>query len=226
MSNDFVAGPSVGRAMALNPAAGTHPVTADPRELSAAKRAGERSLQEYPYYLERYGERARLFGLSDGAWIVTLCENPDQNAIEGEIAWLAHVLSSRGMPSIMMERHLDIMAEELTEAVPAKAEKWERLRSAREAMATKRREVLPEADMLALADSFTAAADPEVNRRLPRMGELLVCAAIDEARGISRAAISIEEWARSADKLPAGLRAGVERTLADARKKVVEAKTR
>ena len=212
--------------MALNPSAGTHPVTADPREIGAANRAGERSLEEYPYYLERYGERARLFGLSDGAWIVTLCGNPDEAAITSEVTWLAHVLASRGMPSIMMERHLDFMVEELTAAVPEKAEQYSRLRIAREVLAERRRALISDEDMTALADAFTAAVHPEVNRRFPRMGELLVSAAVDEAGGIARAATSIADWAGSAESLPSGFVTTMQTTLAAARKKVAAGKPR
>src|SRR4051812_28593243 len=63
-------------AAALNPEAGHHAVTTDPRELRAALRAGEQTQRRFGYYEQRYGERGRAFTRSDSAWIVTVTGEP------------------------------------------------------------------------------------------------------------------------------------------------------
>src|SRR4051794_18030812 len=42
---------------ALNPAAGAHHITTDPRELRSALRAGRRTQRRFRYYEQRYGQR-------------------------------------------------------------------------------------------------------------------------------------------------------------------------
>jgi hypothetical protein len=214
-----------GRAMALNPSAGTHPVTTDPREVAAAGRAGERSLKEFPYYLERYGERGRLFALSDGAWIVTLCANPDTAAITAELSWLAQVLSSRGMPSLLLEKHLEFMEEELKRAVPERADDYGRLAIARGSLREARTRILPESEFESLGSSFAGSSDREADARLPRMGAILVSAVVDEAAGVGRAVASVEEWVGEPGRFSEKWLNAVRATIAAAREKVTERKS-
>src|SRR5688500_13777491 len=108
-------------ASSINPHAGTHPVTGDPSELEAARAAADRALEEFPYYLERYGERARLFGASDGAWLATLRDR-DRDEIGREVLWLGSVLASRGMPRWLLERHLEVLHEELERLDPERSD--------------------------------------------------------------------------------------------------------
>ena len=86
-----------GEAAALNPEAGNHVITSDPRELAAARRAAQRTWAHFPYYARRYGVRGRNFALSDSGWLATLCDLPPSTAVE-QVKWLGVVLSSRGMP--------------------------------------------------------------------------------------------------------------------------------
>src|SRR4051812_16513914 len=100
---------------ALNPEAGNHAVTTDPRELGAAIRVGERTRERFVYYERRYGERGRRFTHSDSAWIVTLAGNPPA-VVERQLRWLGSLLAARGMPRWLLEVHLEGLHAQLVTA--------------------------------------------------------------------------------------------------------------
>jgi len=99
-------------ATALNPEAGDHPVPQNPKILQAALRAGRRCHEEFSYYELRYGERGRRFTDSDAAWLAALADQPVE-VVADQVLWLGRVLSARGMPFILLERQLVLLAEEL-----------------------------------------------------------------------------------------------------------------
>src|ERR671933_594218 len=88
-------------ASSLNPSAGHHVVTGDPRELAAAERAGERSWTAWTYYERRYGDRGRQFTRSDSAWIAALPGSP-ASIVERQVRWLGTLLAARGMPRLLL----------------------------------------------------------------------------------------------------------------------------
>ena len=87
-------GDTAARGAALNPEAGRHAITDDPREVRAALRAGVRSWEACPYYERRYGRRGRRFTRSDSAWLVTLAGLP-QTTVDRQIGWLARLLAAQ-----------------------------------------------------------------------------------------------------------------------------------
>jgi hypothetical protein len=204
-------------AQAVNPFAGWHPIASLPEEMEAAHRAAERSLREHPYYLARFGERGRLFGASDGGWLVSLCRG-EPEFVERQVLWLGHVLAARGMPRWLLQRHLEILHDELVRALPVNG--YPALLGAAEVLRTVQQRHLPEADARALAGGFAAAADPEWVARLPDMGRILAAAVADEAAGIARAAASVQEWAADDRLFPERWIRAVGRTLASARETV------
>ena len=109
-------------ATALNPEAGNHAVPQDDRDLGSVLRASERCLAAFPYFLYRYGLRGKHFTDSDGAWLATL-PNLGIDAMQAQVVWLAGVLSSRGMPRLLLARHMEILAEELLLARPDQVER-------------------------------------------------------------------------------------------------------
>lgn len=206
-------------ALTINPDAGWHRITADAGELEATRRAGEASLRTYPYYVLRYGERGRLFGESDGAWLATLCGGHDAE-VARQVLWLAGVLSARGMPRWLLERHLELLHAELVRAYPERGGRYGSLLAAAARLHELRRARIADADFQALADGFARSADTEWVGRLPGMGEILVAAVADEADGIARAVSSLEPWATDAGRFPRAWTDAVRATLAAARRAV------
>lgn len=198
----------------LNPEAGDHAVTREPRELEAVKRASERSWQEFPYYGMRYGERGQRFGLSDGAWLVTLCDARPDVALE-QIHWLGSTLSSRGMPQFLLETHLEFLREELAQSVPDRRPRYQRLRQYAEALRGQRQSRIPEPEFQSLAAAFESRAGQSF--KLPGMGEILVSAVADEAAGVERAVSSLEPWACDPARFPEPWIEAVRSTIEEAR---------
>lgn len=206
-------------ANAINPHAGTHPITADAAELEAARVAADRALEEFPYFVERFGERARLFGASDGAWLATLRDR-EVDEIGREVLWLGSVLASRGMPRLLLERHLEVLHEELERAVPERSAFYAVLRSGASILRQQRLSRLSEHDMRELDLAFAARVGSPWAERLPRMGAILVAAVADEAGGIPGAVGKVLDWAGNRENFPADWCDAVEGTVADARARV------
>ncbi|HEX7240361.1 MAG TPA: hypothetical protein VF263_08860 [Longimicrobiaceae bacterium] len=203
-------------AFAINPSAGWHPVTSDPEEVEAARRAGEASLREFPYYVERYGERGRFFAASDGAWLVNLAAGGGEY-VERQVLWLGTVLASRGMPRWLLERHLELLHDELGRARPRDAGRYRPLLDAAALLRGLRERRIPPAVFRGLALEFAARVGPEWSRRLPGMGGILAAAVADEADGIANAVASVEPWATDPTVFPPIWVAAVRATLAEAR---------
>lgn len=203
----------------LNPAAGSHPVSSDPREVAAALRAGERALEEFPYYRARYAERGRLFALSDGAWLVTLCEG-EWPYLREQVLWLGRVLSSRGIPRWLLERHLAVLHEELTRHLPEHSGRYDGLLRAAGHLRELRLAILPDAEHHRLARDFADRVGPEWEARLPGMGGILVAAVVDESAGIADAVPAVAGWCADPERFPSSWRDAVDLTLAQARRRV------
>jgi len=187
---------------ALNPEAGSHPAPEDPDEVEAAVRAGARCWREYPYFPWRYGERGWRFTVSDGAWLVTLTVL-DQAVVDVQVAWLADLLSARGMPSLLLQRHLELLYEELVGRIPRRAGAgYSRLLAAADRLAEQRRALIADVDLDAISRQFAEAVGPDWRARLPGTGALLVCAVADQARGLESAVTSLEGWFTDPQRFP------------------------
>ena len=205
-------------ANAINPHAGTHPITGDPAELEAAHAASDRALEEFPYYVERYGERARLFGASDGAWLATLRDR-EAEEIGREVLWLGSVLASRGMPRWLLERHLEVLHEELQRRVPDRATFYAVLLNGSAILREQRLTYLSEHDLRQLDAAFAERAG-EPSERIPWMGAILVAAVADEAGGLPWVVEKVVEWAGDRERFPDAWCDAVDETVADARARV------
>lgn len=203
----------------VNPFAGLHPVTAAPDEMEAVRRATEAAIRETPYYVERYGERAALFGGSDGGWLMTLCDG-DSDYIEQQVLWLGRVLSARGVPRILLQRYLRLLHDELAATVPDAGTRCTALLHAGAVLAAQQRRYIPDPDALSLARGFERQADEATLARLPGMGRILVGAVADQAGGIAGAAASVTEWATDPRRFPDRWIAAVKATVAEARSRV------
>jgi hypothetical protein len=204
-----------GMASVLNREAGLHPVPRDLREVQAALFAGERSRETWAYYQARYGERGHRFTRSDSAWLVTLVrESPEQ--ARRQITWLARVLATRGMPQLLLERHLEELHAQLSELVPERSADYASLRNIAAEMANSRRTLLSDEDSETLAREFAFVTD---QAPLPPLeaGQLLVAAVLDETRGIPDAVESLCRWLNDPARTSAAWRDAVERTLSRVR---------
>ncbi len=96
----------------VNAEAGHHAVSTRAAPLRAAVRAAHATWQAFDYYEARYGGRGARFAGSDSAWLVSLAPLEADQAV-AQVQWLARVLAARGMPSWLLERHLDDLSAEV-----------------------------------------------------------------------------------------------------------------
>jgi hypothetical protein len=200
----------------LNRDAGGHPITTDPDALRAALRAAEASWEEFPYYAWRFGEHGRHFSWSDSAWLVTLGAQAEEE-VWRHVSWLGRLLAARGMPRLMLERHLRVLHSELVRARPAHPEDPGVLLRVAERMAGERRRHLEDAELRALGVDFDARVGPEWSRRLRGTGELLGASVADECAGLAQAVPSLVAWMCEPSRFPTSWIHAVEETLVRAR---------
>lgn len=197
---------------AINSDAGNHPMPETLRELQAALFAGERSWAESPYYFARYGERGRRFTRSDSGWLVTVGRE-DFAVAQRQVGWLSRVLSSRGMPSILLERHLQLLHEELAKALPGNS--YPSLEAAAAQLANERLSFVPAFDGLVEEATQRLGGGPLPAREC---ATLLVGAAADEKRGIAEAAPSLTVWLCDPSRATREFAAAADATLRAARR--------
>jgi heme oxygenase len=203
------------RATTLNAEAGTHPIPQDPRELEAVREAGERTLREFPYFVWRYGERGRRFTDSDGGWLVTLVQYP-QGRIDRQVAWLGQVLATRGMPRILLQRHLERLYEALRSRMPEPQADYDRLLTAADTLADARRNAISDDAVDWLAADFDRAIGADWQRRLPGSGLILIGAVADEDAGLRGALESTSAWFTDTERFPPSFVSAVQRLLKEA----------
>lgn len=186
---------------AINPEAGNHPVPDDPRELDACLRAADACWKRFPYYDARYGERGRRFAASDGAWLGILPEFAPAQVLK-HVQWLGRVLSSRGMPTLLLQEHLEIMFDELVRAVPARCTRYEALVGAAEALRDERCLRVGDDDRRTLAEGFRAAVGAPWRDRIPDAADVIVAAVADELNGHQNALSSVRTWMTDPARFP------------------------
>lgn len=199
-------------ATTYNAEAGAHDVPADAAETTAALRAGDRCLEEFPYFLERWGERGLRYTRSDVTWLATLAGLTLSDVMQ-QTRWFAGVLARRGMPSLLLERQLLLLEEELSLVAPSR--RWSLLGDAARDLAARRLQILPEPVAEPVAVSFVASAGhgSEVERR--RVAKLLLAAVADEATGLAGTVAAVTAWYRDG-RFPASWNAAVDVLLRDA----------
>jgi hypothetical protein len=176
----------------LNREAGDAPSPSDPREIAIALRAAALVWRAVPYFAFRYGERGRAFGLSDGAWLVTLAALPGDARI-AQVEWLASVLSPRGIPSWLMEVQLRATARIGTRNGWPGAEA---LADAARHLADRRRSVLSEESFQLAGRRFSEIAGSS-SRLADGTGKVVASAEIDVALGFSQSSASFTDWFRA-----------------------------
>lgn len=206
---------SFATARSVNSEAGEHPISADPIERASAETATRLSWREFPYYPRRYGERGYRFSISDSGWLETLCRATPSAAV-AQVTWLANVLSNRGMPSYLMERHLAHLRTDLVRSAPDRASRYAILEHCETSLRERRQSQIGEPSFRALASSFEEAVASSVGR-IPNVGLILVSAVADERSGVSAAVESVESFVLDAARFDAAWLGAVRGTLRSAR---------
>ncbi|MEW1952248.1 hypothetical protein [Terrabacter sp. NPDC080008] len=200
----------------VNPASGGYDITTDATLLRAAVRAAQASIDAMPYYGARYGERGSRFATTDSAWLISLAGLGESRAVR-QVEWLSRVLANRGMPSWLLEIHLDALVAEVRAV--AGDEAAGALPAAAEALTRARREHVDDALMRSAeswADEALGDAQP-----VPRAGALIAAAVADQRCGITRDDTALVDWltdpARVTGKAAGALRQVRQRVLDRAR---------
>ena len=196
-----------------NPDAGMHPLPLDPGEVEASVRAAIRCLRMFPYLGIRFGHRGDAFTRTDSGYLASLAPNSHEYVVD-QVQWLARVLASRGMPRWLMECHLELLAGELTAALPANRPDYAKLHHAARILRAERQSVIPQDVFDKLAAGFVEqGGNPVAN-----FGGLVVSAVCDEACGLEFAVPSLVEWADNNERFPAPWRAALKDLLDNARR--------
>lgn len=207
----------------LNPSAGSHPIPEDPLELRASLRAGESAWHEFPYYAWRYGERGRQFTWSDSAWLATLSGRPAE-AVWKQVSWLGRLLAARGIPRMLLERHLRWLYAELVRTRPERQQAYAVLEGAAERLAEERRQWLSDGVLQELGKHFEARVGAEWSHKLPGTGLLLGAAVADERGGIAQAVPSLTVWLGDGSRFPPEWVLAVEELVVAARERTQSAR--
>jgi hypothetical protein len=181
----------------VNPASGGYEITTDANLLRAAVRAAQGSIDAMPYYGARYGARGSRFATTDSAWLISLARLGSDRAIH-QVEWLARVLAARGMPSWLLEIHLDALVAEVRAVAGEDA--VGSLPAAALALAAVRRRHVDD-DLLRSADEW---ADEALGDALPvpRAGALMAAAVADQRAGVTRDDSSLVDWLTDPARVP------------------------
>ena len=181
----------------VNPASGGYEITTDATLLRAAVRAAQGSINAMPYYGARYGARGSRFATTDSAWLISLAGLEEDRAIH-QVEWLARVLAARGMPSWLLETHLDALVAEVRAVADEDA--VGSLPAAALALAAVRRRQVDD-DLLRAADDW---ADEALGDALPvpHAGALMAAAVADQRAGVTRDDSSLVDWLTDPARAP------------------------
>lgn len=190
-------------AAVVNADAGGYEITTDATLLRAAVRAAQRSIDAMPYYGARYGARGSRFATTDSAWLVSLAWLDEAGAVR-QVQWLARVLAARGMPSWLLEIHLDeLVGEVRSVADPGTVGA---LPAAAAALASARRRHVDD-ELLEAADAWALEAVEAVEGAVdalpvPRAGALMAAAVADARSGVTRDDTALLDWLTDGERVP------------------------
>ena len=197
-----------------NPDAGMHPLPADHREVAASIQATVHCMRMFPYLGMRFGDRGDAFARTDSGYLASLVPYSHEYVVD-QVRWLARVLASRGMPRWLMECHLDILAGELTAAIPENRAGYTKLSNAAAVLRAERQSVIPQDAFDRLAAEFVEQG----GQLVANFGGLVVSAVCDEACGLEFAVPSLVGWADNDERLPSHWRAALRELLDQARRR-------
>jgi len=179
---------------AINLEAGDHAMPQNPLEIDLALRAAKTAWEKYPYLEHRYGERGRRFTNSDSCWLFTLTRARREVAVTRALEWLRTVLASRGIPTVILEFHLQAIRQaigpEFTEQLGMQIQ-FDQFLSDRKA---ERRALLGDEGRSRLIDAFDQRFRACAGFKVEAAAELITSAWVDEHSGISGSISTLLDW--------------------------------
>ncbi len=178
-------------ASSLNPEAGDHPVPQDRELLDAALKAGQQCRAAFSYYEKRYGERGQRFTDSDVAWLAAL-PGLSAEVICNQVLWLGRVLSSRGMPFLLLERQVQLLVENLQQLGGALS--VETLQAVVADMCTQRCSLISQVSFDKLCRKLSESISVTTVSDFPDLPHILVGSQIDLLSGMPECRASLLRW--------------------------------
>ena len=177
----------------INFEAGDHAMPQDPLEIVLALRAGRAAWERYPYLDRRFAERGKRFTSSDSCWLLTLTRMPVETATRS-LEWLRRVLSSRGIPTVILEGHLRAIAEALAVEFPEQVEMRTRFDRFLSNLQAERQAIGGSETVAHLVELFDRRFHACAGLTVDSAAELIASAWIDERSGIPGAMASTLNW--------------------------------
>jgi heme oxygenase len=177
----------------INPEAGNHPIPTNAQEIIASIRAADKCWKKFPYYQKRYAERGIRFARSDSAWLAALV-HLSQDELNHQIKWLTGLLAARGMPSITMQFHLEILHEELTKDCPENAPDYQKLYESAKMLKNDRIKRIDHDTMEKMDAAFKKSLGDAYDQSFHDAGILIISSVIDAYNGYENAISSLKDW--------------------------------
>ena len=195
---------------AINFEAGDHAMPQDPLEIELALRAAKVAWEKFPYLVHRYGERGKRCTDSDSCWLVTLARNPRQVTVTKLLEWLRTVLASRGIPTVILESHLQAISAELARL--GMKTQFDPFLSDRDA---ERCELFGAESRSRLTDAFDQRFRACAGFKVESAAELITSAWVDKHAGISDAIPGLRDWFTDAGRFSPDWTASVHELLVE-----------
>jgi len=183
----------------INFEAGDHAIPQNPLEVELALRAGRRAWEQYPYLQCRFGERGKRFTNSDSCWLVTLTHMPVE-MVTKNLIWLRTVLSTRGLPAVILETHLREISRALRLEFGEHMDGHQRFDQFLSNLELERKKICGEQDLSHLVEGFEQRFSSCPGFRVKSAAQLITSAWIDERSGITGSLSATQDWFASSSR--------------------------
>jgi hypothetical protein len=184
----------------INFEAGDHAMPQDPLEIDLALRAAKVAWEKYPYLKHRYGERGRRFTDSDSCWLFTLTRVPREVAVTKALEWLRTVLASRGIPTVILEFHLQAILHAIDAEFTGPRDVQNQFDQFLLDRKAERRRLFGDKGGSRLIDVFDQRFRACTGFKVESAAELITSAWVDEHCGISGSISALRDWFSDVDR--------------------------
>jgi len=200
---------------AVNFEAGDHAMPQNPLEIDLALRSAKVAWEKFPYLEHRYGERGRRFTYSDGCWLVTLAHARGQVDVTKSLEWIRTLLASRGMPTVILEFHLQAIVRAMSEEFPGQPGMQTQFDAFLSDRRDERRTLRGAESRSQLIDLFDERFRACTGFKVESAAELIASAWIDEHCGVSNSISALCDWLTDVERFSAGWIANVHQLLVE-----------